>query len=57
MKKRSPWPAAAGLLLGASIVPQLSAKAREKNTARKLALWEASGPIHRLALYLSLIHI
>ena len=51
MKKRSPWPIAAGLLMGASIVPQLSAKARETKTARALARWEASGPIHRLAIY------
>lgn len=51
MKKRSSWPLAAGLLLGASIVPQLSANARKKQSARKLARWEASGALHRLALY------
>ena len=51
MKKRSPWPPAAGLLLGASVIPQLSAKARKRKTDRKLDQWEGSGPIHRLAIY------
>ena len=51
MKKRSEWAPIAGLICGASIMPQLAARGREKRTARTLALWEAAGCEHRAAIY------
>ena len=51
MKKRSEWAPVAGLICGASIMPQLAARARQRRTARTLALWEAAGCEHRAAIY------